>query len=159
MTRLQIWMRDRRGATIHGAGHVVIGRRFAFQVFPCIFFVGPDPASPKKKGAVNGRQRQRGLRPSELTVFHNLISNVQIHSCIDEILRFWVDCEYRATGADNASTKSERIGRILSKFEKAGEAMRYLNADGRIAWKATPSLIGRLADDEREVNDDLDEEL
>ena len=34
--------------------------------------------------------------------------------------------------------------------------MRYLNSDGRIAWRATPSMLTRLADAEREVIDDLE---
>ncbi len=33
--------------------------------------------------------------------------------------------------------------------------MRYLNADGRVAWKATPRMLTRLADAEREARDDL----
>jgi hypothetical protein len=32
--------------------------------------------------------------------------------------------------------------------------MRYLNADGRVAWKATPGMISRLADAEQEARDD-----
>jgi hypothetical protein len=81
-----------------------------------------------------------------------------IRSRIDTILRFWVNCEFHETKANNASTKSEQIGNILSKFEKAGDAMRYVDADGRIAWKATPSMLERLADAEREVKDDLEDE-
>jgi hypothetical protein len=33
--------------------------------------------------------------------------------------------------------------------------MRYLTADGRVAWKATPRMLVRLADAEREAEDDL----
>ena len=36
--------------------------------------------------------------------------------------------------------------RILTKAEAAGDAMRYVNAKGRIAWKATPRLRGYLED-------------
>jgi hypothetical protein len=35
--------------------------------------------------------------------------------------------------------------------------MRYLNAKGQIAWKASPSMLSRLADAEREVEDDLED--
>ena len=38
-----------------------------------------------------------------------------------------------------------------------GDAMRYLNAKGQIAWKASPWLISRLADAEREVRQDMEE--
>jgi hypothetical protein len=47
------------------------------------------------------------------------------------------------------------IAQILRKFEEAGDAMRYLNAGGRVAWKATPRMLARLADAEREAQDDL----
>jgi hypothetical protein len=33
--------------------------------------------------------------------------------------------------------------------------MRYLDAEGQIAWKATPRMLVRLADAERDARDDL----
>jgi hypothetical protein len=33
--------------------------------------------------------------------------------------------------------------------------MRYVDADGRVAWKGTPRMRTRLADAEREAEDDL----
>ena len=36
--------------------------------------------------------------------------------------------------------------------------MRYVAAHGRIAWKATPNMMTKLADAEREVKDDLEDE-
>jgi hypothetical protein len=33
--------------------------------------------------------------------------------------------------------------------------MRYLTADLRLAWKATPGMLSRLSDAEREAEDDL----
>ena len=33
--------------------------------------------------------------------------------------------------------------------------MRYLNAKGQIAWKASPLMLRKLADAEREVEDDM----
>jgi hypothetical protein len=73
-----------------------------------------------------------------------------------KVLRFWVDVEYeriknRATGRP----RTDLLAQILRKFEEAGEAMRYLNAKGEIAWKATPGMLSRLADAEREAKDDL----
>jgi hypothetical protein len=35
--------------------------------------------------------------------------------------------------------------------------MRYLNAKGKIAWKASPWMLSRLADAEREVEDDMED--
>jgi hypothetical protein len=75
---------------------------------------------------------------------------------MSRILRFWVECDvpdYRARNPDSA--KSELIAEILCEFEEAGDAMRFLNADGRVAWKATPRMLTRLADAEREARDDL----
>jgi hypothetical protein len=34
---------------------------------------------------------------------------------------------------------------------------RFLNADGRIAWKATPGMLSRLADAEQEAIDDMED--
>jgi hypothetical protein len=44
---------------------------------------------------------------------------------------------------------------LLREFEEAGDAMRYLNTNGEIAWKATPGMLTRLADAEQEARDDL----
>ena len=73
-----------------------------------------------------------------------------------KVLRFWVDVEYDDIKIqDPGRTKSQRIAKILRQFEEAGDAMRYLNADGKIAWKATPRMLARLADAEHEARDDL----
>jgi hypothetical protein len=75
-----------------------------------------------------------------------------------EVLRFWVECEYdgiRDQAPDHR--KSELIVTILRQFEEAGDAMRYLDAHGRFAWKATPAMLTRLADAEQEAKDDLAE--
>jgi hypothetical protein len=53
--------------------------------------------------------------------------------------------------------RTELIPRILREFEEAGDAMRFLNADGRVAWKATPGMLSRLADAEQEAIDDMDD--
>jgi hypothetical protein len=72
-------------------------------------------------------------------------------------LTFWMDVEYEHIKNENTgSTKAELIAKILRDFEEAGDAMRYLNSDGKIAWKATPAMLTRLADAEREVIDDLE---
>jgi hypothetical protein len=71
------------------------------------------------------------------------------------VLRVWVDVEHDQI-KDHASgrRRSELIAQILRKFEQAGDAMRCLNRKGRVAWKATPKMLTRLADAEREVEDD-----
>ena len=77
---------------------------------------------------------------------------------MDEPLRFWVDCSYEDQRYENANrTRAwfELIAEILREYERHGEAMRYLNAKGQMAWKASPLMLRRLADAEREVEDDM----
>jgi len=47
------------------------------------------------------------------------------------------------------------MAEILREYERSGDAMRYLNANGQIAWKASPLMLQKLADAEREVEDDM----
>jgi hypothetical protein len=77
---------------------------------------------------------------------------------ISKILKFWVDvaCEERKLQTPNRS-KQALIAEVLHEFEEAGEAMRYLNREGQIAWKATERMVSRLADAERDARDELDE--
>jgi hypothetical protein len=71
------------------------------------------------------------------------------------VLRFWVDVEYeRIKNHRPGCTRTELLAQILRKFEEAGEAMRYLNTKGKIAWKATPGMLSRLGDAEQEDRDD-----
>jgi hypothetical protein len=47
--------------------------------------------------------------------------------------------------------------RLKGIITRCGQSTAYyLNADGRIAWKATPGMLARLADAEQEVIDDLE---
>ncbi len=75
-----------------------------------------------------------------------------------KILRFWVDVEHdRIKKHRPGCTRAELIAQILGKFEEVGEAMRYLNNKGEIAWKATPGMLSRLADAEQEAIDDMND--
>jgi len=75
---------------------------------------------------------------------------------MSRILRFWVDVEYQAVkNQDSDRTKSELIAQILCEFEEAGDAMRSLDRKGRVAWKATPRMLTKLADAEQEARDHL----
>jgi hypothetical protein len=74
------------------------------------------------------------------------------------ILRFWVDVEYhRIKKHVPGRSRIESIARTLREFEEAGDAMRFLNAQGEIGWKATPGMLSRLADAEQEAIDDMDD--
>lgn len=76
---------------------------------------------------------------------------------MDKTLRFWIDCSYEDKKHENANrTRAELIAEILHEYERHGDAMRYLNAEGQIAWKASPWMLSRLADAEREVEDDME---
>jgi hypothetical protein len=75
-----------------------------------------------------------------------------------KVLRFWVDVEYeRIKNHASGRPRTELIPQILREFEEAGDAMRFLNSDGEIAWKATPGMLTRLADAEQEAIDDMDD--
>jgi hypothetical protein len=75
-----------------------------------------------------------------------------------KVLRFWVDFEYeRIKTQVPVRPRTELIAQILRRFEEAGEAMRYLNTKGEIAWKATPGMLTRLADAEEEAIDDMED--
>jgi hypothetical protein len=77
-----------------------------------------------------------------------------------KVLRFWVNVEYeQSQKRDSEHTRTELLAQILRKFEEAGEAMRYLKTKGEIAWKATPGMLSRLADAEREARDDGEHDL
>jgi hypothetical protein len=75
---------------------------------------------------------------------------------MDATLRFWIDCSYEDRKGEKASrTRADLIAKILHDYERCGDAMRYLDVKGRIAWKATPWMLSGLADAEREVEDDM----
>jgi hypothetical protein len=77
---------------------------------------------------------------------------------MDKTLRFWVDCSYEDRKPGNASrTRAELVTEILREYERSGDAMRYLTVNGQIAWKASPWMLSRLADAEREVEDDMED--
>jgi hypothetical protein len=72
-------------------------------------------------------------------------------------LKFWVDvaCEQRKASTSPRSRQA-LVAEVLSEFEEAGDAMRYVRADGKIGWKPTQRMLDRLADAERDAIDDLE---
>jgi hypothetical protein len=75
---------------------------------------------------------------------------------MDKMLRFWAEvaCENIQSSGVNI-TKRQLLAQILQQYERRGDAMRYLNANGKIAWKASPRFLMMLADAERDARDDL----
>ena len=49
------------------------------------------------------------------------------------------------------------IAQILHQYQERGDAMRYLDGNGKIAWKASPRFLTKLADAERDAQDDLED--
>ena len=77
---------------------------------------------------------------------------------ISKILRLWIECEYAGRCEESTKIeKSELLSEILCEFEASGDAMRSLNRSGEIMWKATPRMLQRLADDEREAKAEMEE--
>jgi hypothetical protein len=77
---------------------------------------------------------------------------------MDKTLSFWADCSYEDKKYETGNrSRAELMAEILREYERHGDAMRYLNAKGKIAWKASPWMLCRLADAEREVEDDMED--
>ena len=76
---------------------------------------------------------------------------------MDKILRFWVDVAAEHIKSDQSQfhQTSARGANPASNTNDADDAMRYLNAQGKIAWKASPRFLTMLADAERDARDDL----
>ena len=97
------------------------------------------------------------MSPTRITIA-SLEETREMQFRMDATLSFWVDCSYQNHPYENAShTRADLIAEILREYERTGDAMRYLNAKGQIAWKASPWMISRLADAEREVQQELEE--
>jgi hypothetical protein len=77
---------------------------------------------------------------------------------MDKTLRFWVDVAYDDIKLDHIDlTKRQLIAQILRQYERRGHAMRCLDSQGKIAWKATPRFLTMLADAERDAHDELED--
>ena len=75
---------------------------------------------------------------------------------MDRTLRFWVDVavEHIKLNYDSL-TKRQLVAQILRKYEQRGDALRSLDKQGKIVWKASPRFLSMLADAERDARDDL----
>jgi hypothetical protein len=78
---------------------------------------------------------------------------------MDKILAEFVDQAYetaRLRRNRDHTTRDLVSAELLVELEAAGDAMRFLDANGRIAWKATPNLCQYLKDLERDAQDYLE---
>jgi hypothetical protein len=76
-----------------------------------------------------------------------------LYDCVkipmDNVLRECVEQEYERARLGRTGDFQDRdrvFADILAGFESNGAAMRYLDAKGQIAWKATPKLRDHLND-------------
>ena len=79
---------------------------------------------------------------------------------MDEILTEYVDQAYETArlGRNGVPPASNRIlAELLAELEASGDAMRFLDAEGRIAWKATPDHRQYLQDLQLDAEADLEE--
>ena len=115
---------------------------------------GEKPIRPEATGS---------LDPISLCDYSNLIepwltSTLHHEIRTDKTLQFWVNvaCEHIKRHHPNF-TKRQLVAQILREYERRGDAMRCLNREGKIAWKASPRFLSMLADAERDARDDLDD--
>jgi hypothetical protein len=77
---------------------------------------------------------------------------------MDKTLQFWVDVAADHIKRDHPDLpKPQLVAQILQEYERRGDAMRCLDKDGKIGWKATPRFLSMLADAERDALDDLED--
>ena len=79
---------------------------------------------------------------------------------MDQILAECADqaVETARLGRYGAHTARDWVfAKMLAELEAAGDAMRYVNSNGEIAWKATPRLRDYLVDLELDAEDDLED--
>jgi hypothetical protein len=79
---------------------------------------------------------------------------------IDKILTEYADRAYEIARLRRNGVHTSRdwvSAEILAELEAIGDAMRYLNSDGQIAWKATPRLRNYLMDLQLDAEAELEE--
>ena len=80
---------------------------------------------------------------------------------MDKIVRELVEeaWEWARLGRDRDFVDQDRVfSETLADLESSGDAMRYLNSKGQIAWKATPNLRDYLNDLKLDAEADLEHE-
>ena len=80
---------------------------------------------------------------------------------MDKIIRELVEeaWEWARLRRIGGFTDRDRVfAEVLADLESSGDAMRYLNSKGQIAWKATPDLRDYLNDLKLDAEADLEDE-
>jgi hypothetical protein len=79
---------------------------------------------------------------------------------MDKILAEYADQAYETArlGRNGVhATRDQALNQVLVELEAAGDAMRYVNPRGQIAWKATPQLRNYLIDLQLDAEADLED--
>jgi hypothetical protein len=79
---------------------------------------------------------------------------------MDKILMEHADQAYAAArlGRNGVHATCDRVFvEMLAQLEGTGEAMRFVDAKGRVAWKATPRLRDYLMDLQLDAKDELED--
>jgi hypothetical protein len=79
---------------------------------------------------------------------------------MDNILNAYADLAFEASRLGRIGvhpTRDSVCTGVLAKLEACGEAMRFVDAKGRIAWKATPNLRQYLKDLKLDAQDDMED--
>ena len=74
---------------------------------------------------------------------------------LDKILLEYADqaCEVARLGRNGVHTARDFVSaETLIELEAAGDAMRFVDTNGQIAWKATPSLCQRRGGSPRHLS-------
>jgi hypothetical protein len=77
---------------------------------------------------------------------------------LDEILTEYADRAFEAArlGPSGAHTTRDLVSaQLLARLEAGGDAMRFVDNNGQIRWKATPDLRQYLKDLELDAQADL----
>lgn len=78
-----------------------------------------------------------------------LIKQASTSILIDEILQEIIDQAHgyaRLGRTVDLEDRKAHFAEVLAELEADGDAMRYLNSNGQIAWRATPQLRDYLTD-------------
>ena len=79
---------------------------------------------------------------------------------MDQILTEYADQAYETArlGRSRVHPDRDRVSAgMLIELEAAGDAMRFVDGSGRIAWKATPKLRNFLMDLQLDAKADLED--
>jgi hypothetical protein len=80
---------------------------------------------------------------------------------MDKALRECVQIEFDRAHLGRKRPFEEQatlLADILAEYEAAGDAIRYLDRNGELAWRATPRLQNHLRDQYLDMESEFDEE-